>query len=339
MPGWILPAARDRRFDPVWERLERARKRSGATAAAFFVVRDGAVAAEHYAGARAPRSGADSVQPSSRFNVYSVRKTYIGFAAAWSLAQGALERLDAALSAYVPEPEQGAFAGVTIRHLLTHTHGLDDIRGRIVRRFAPGTAWHYSNAGISLLCEAIRRATGRTVADIVAAEIGRPLGLRESGWQAQDGPSLVCDVDGGREAPLILGEPDGAGRNLYVSARELALWGWLHASGGEAAGLRVSEPRLFQMATSVQSPADLPPRLPRQGFCWWVRVPGPARSEIGARVPEGSCQILGMSGCQCLVIPSLRTVAVRMQNQTGGNRLTFVRDARRFGDDVADALR
>ncbi len=88
-------------------------------------------------------------------------------------------------------------AGVTIRHLLEHTHGLDDsglphcprradrfidvsslLRRLAPHRFAPpGALYSYSNAGAWLLAAALERRRGRRYAEMLSLELFAPRGL------------------------------------------------------------------------------------------------------------------------------------------------------------------
>jgi len=317
---------------------QKACKRRGASAAALFVIHRDHVAAQWYYGHHKPGQQDHVVAERSQFNVYSIRKTYIGLTVSNLLYERRIAHLDLPLAELIPEPRTGLFAGTTVRHLLTHTHGLDGQGSALYRRFAAGTRWHYTNAGISLLCEIVSRLLGCTVRSWLHEVIWKPLGFGETVFADHPEETLVYDVyPGRRSAPLVLGEADGAGRNLYVSARELAAWGYLHLRKGQLPGRPVLASELFMPVTVNQSPAGLEPRFPRHGFCWWIQQPGVRGGEIGSQVPADAYQIVGMSGCLCLVIPSLDVVAVRMHNSLGG-RLSFVREARAFGDAVVNAL-
>ncbi|MCY0876736.1 MAG: serine hydrolase [Firmicutes bacterium] len=317
---------------------QKARKRRAVTASALFVLQGGEVVAESYDGDHTPDGKGVAINPSSRFNVYSVRKTYIGLAVSSLLLTKRLLSLDTALSEILPSPDPSLFEGTTIRHLLTHTHGLDEHRGRLYRRFAAGTRWHYTNTGNDLLCQVFFALTRHTVREWLQDHVWTPLGFRESGFESEVSGALVQDVySPSRGAPMMIGKDDGAGRNLYVSARELAAWGYLHLHAGVVGPNQLLPRELFAPVIQEQTPATLDRRYPRHGFFWWLQKIGVRANEIGARVPQGAFQIVGMSGCVCLVIPSLDVVAVRMHNSLGG-RLTFVHETRAFGDAVVAAL-
>jgi CubicO group peptidase (beta-lactamase class C family) len=89
-------------------------------------------------------------------------------------------------------------AAITVQQLLTHTSGLVDALGddyerltrrRLVRqamasplRTTPGTAYHYSNLGYSLLALIVESASGTTYERFLARELFRPAGMRQTGY-------------------------------------------------------------------------------------------------------------------------------------------------------------
>ncbi len=326
-------------FAPVVNKVRRVAKANATSASAVYVIRGEEVICETYDGIRRLGRKDLLVEADSRFNVYSVRKSYIGLVVAWTIYKGLIKGVDEKLSSFVPEPTEGLFADTTIRHLITHTHGLDEVDRRMIRRFAPGSKWHYTNTGIRLLSNVVEEVSGKTVAAVLDEEVFKPLGFEETAWETVEHVNQVHDVQGfKRQAPLILSSDRGDDRNLYVSARELALWGYLHLRKGLLGGIQVMAPEVFDMVSSVQSPSSLDRRFPQHGFCWWVKPDSGRLFEIGGKVPAESFQILGMSGCLCLCIPSLDVVAVRMYNNIGGNRLTFGKEAREFGNQVVQVI-
>lgn len=94
--------------------------------------------------------------------------------------------------------------------------------------------------------------------------------------------------------------------------------------------------------TKIQSPNSLPENLPRQGFLWWMKgEKNASANEIGERVPQGSYQVLGLTGCACLVIPKFNVVAVRMFNQIAENQhsnFNYLEEIREFGNLVTDLI-
>ncbi|MHB1627004.1 MAG: serine hydrolase domain-containing protein [Bacilli bacterium] len=327
------------RMEQVLNRASQVRMEEGSSGAAVVVVDHGRIVAEWYSGRHHHGPEAAKVTKDTQFNVYSVRKSYIGLALALAVADLAVGSVDDLASQYVDSVDKALLGETTLRHLLTHTHGLDGARGAVRRVFAPGRSWRYNNTGVDLLCEAIVRATGRTVAELLRERVFAPLSFVQTDWRSRQTDAMAWDVcREGSNPTVTLGAPDGAGRNLFVSARELAYWGFLHVRRGVVDGRQIVPADAIAMAVSDQTPAALDGRWPRHGFYWWVQ--GTAGSRIGelcGRLPAGSHQIVGMSGCLCLVVPEWDLVAVRMYNGMCANRETFVKQVREFGELVCAA--
>ena len=334
-----VASAADARMERVLSRVSQVRMEEGSSGAAVVVIDHGRIVAEWYSGRHHHGAEAAKVTKDTQFNVYSVRKSYIGLALAVAITDQAIGSLDDLARQYVDGVDPALLGETTLRHLLTHTHGLDGGRGAVRRVFAPGRSWRYTNTGVDLLCDAIVRATDKTVAELLQERVFAPLSFVQTGWRSQQTDALAWDVcKEGSDPTITLGASDGAGRNLFVSARELAYWGFLHVRGGVVNGRQIVPVEAIAMTVSDQTPATLDGRWPRHGFYWWVQ--GNAGSRIGElcdRLPVGSCQIVGMSGCLCLVVPEWDLVAVRMYNGVCANRETFVKQAREFGELICAA--
>ena len=315
--------------DSIIQHVHRIQKQIFAPSAAVLILHRDQVAVEWY----------DGVEAHQRFNIYSARKSYIGLAVAMAVQEGKIASIDDPVTRYLPEYDPALLAGTTIRHLLTHTHGLDTLVNRsIVRRFPAGEGWEYVNTGIELLAQLVHRTMGKPVAALLQERVFTPLGFTETGWETAAAPNLLPDLHEPHK-PMRLRlhrSPDGDERNLFVSARELARWGHLHLKKG-AGHL---PPGLFELTTTRQSPRVPVEHQPTNGFCWYVQDDPNPRMEIGEHVPRGAYQILGKSGCTVLVIPSLDVVAVRMYNKLGNPPgYDYLQDIRTFGNLVAEAAR
>ena len=191
---------------------------------------------------------------------------------------------------------------------------------------------------VNLLVQIIERTTGKTVSEVVQRNVFEPLEFTQTGWKTHKEDNLIFNV---HEDTDILGPNDssrGDQSNLFTSAREFAYWGYLHLKKGNVNGRQLLSASLFDELTTIQSPESLPRSLPAQGFFWWVQGESNSPlSEIGERVPPGAFQVLGFTGCACLVIPAFNVVAVRMLNQTGQHQhpdFNYLTEIRQFGNVV-----
>ncbi|MBO7744771.1 beta-lactamase family protein [Paenibacillus sp. MWE-103] len=322
------PAGAFRRLDAYMEETRELLS----TGSALCVVRGDAVVHEAYGGRHGAEPGSRPIDAASQFHLASVRKTYLGFAVSLAIEEGRIASLDDAAADYLEDAGEVPLEGITLRHLLTHTHGLRR-GGEAGREFPPGTGWSYNNSGVNLLIRIVARVFGKPPAEVLRERVFRPLGFARTDWRAERTEELVWMDE-------AYGTDDGSEANLFANARELAYWGALHLNGGGFAGVRIAPRRVFERAAAVASPEGLPARYPRNGFLWQVQAGPSERSELGPSLPAGAFQSLGVYGSAVLVLPSHGAAAVRMLNGFKPNPpgYDYLADIRRFGDLVLEAL-
>ena len=178
--------------DPV---IEQALAKSGIPGAAFVFVRGGRVDYQRGYGvsdlrARTPVDPRRTVWP-----IASVTKVVTALAAMQLVDDGAVD-LDTDVNRYLKRiqvPAQG-YGPVTLRHLLSHTAGLDELPGRqfdgksvpdlasflstrLVRYRSPGQLTAYSSYGIALAGVLIEDVSGLSYAEYVDRNIFRRAGM------------------------------------------------------------------------------------------------------------------------------------------------------------------
>jgi CubicO group peptidase (beta-lactamase class C family) len=171
---------------------------------------------------------------------------------------------------------------VRLRHLVHHTSDLPDVtdptdmvpasNAEVIERLQrwtplqppdPGVRYAYNNAGYVLLAEAVGRMAGRPVDELAAAELFRPLTLRET---RLGGPAVrVPEVP---DPPGTIG--DGG---LWTSITDLTAW--LDACNRAHFGERAHR--------VAQTPGGLDAGSP-SGYAWGVRV---SARPYGALVTHG----------------------------------------------------
>jgi CubicO group peptidase (beta-lactamase class C family) len=328
-------------YDRLISHLEETQRLMSSSAGASVIMQNGNILWEWYSGYHSYRTGARRVDENSQFNVASSRKTYIAFAIAYALFHGKIRSIDDKVEEYLPDIK--GIEERRIRHLLTHTHGLKEKDGKIIQLFTEGTNWMYNNTGVNLLVKIIKRTTGKNVSEILQKNVFEPLGFSQTGWKTHKEDNLIFNV---HEDSDILGPNDssqGDQSNLFSSAREFAYWGNLHLNKGKFNEHQLLSSSLFNELTTIQSPESIPNKLPTQGYFWWVQGENNSPvSEIGEQVPSGSFQVLGFTGCACLVIPAFNVVVVRMLNQTGQNQypnFNYLTEIRQFGNVVTSLFK
>ncbi len=323
-------------FNPVVEQVKQTFNSVNASGGAVLLIHKDKIVVEDYWGKHSNDPEARNIQGDTQFHVASVRKSYIGFAVAYAVTRGLIATIDDEVTRYLPHLNENMYKGTTIRHLLTHTHGLRMENNQIDREFIPGESWAYRGVGVDLLTQIVYQTTGQTVAEIVSEHIFQPLEFKESGWYATHNPKLVEVIsEPGQPHWLTSESTAGDKMNMYVSARELAFWGYLHLKQGLINQKQIVPKEIIKLATTLQSPYLNDTDNPQNGFLWFVKDSPAKRTEIGDSVPPGSFQILGYTNVALLVIPQHELVAVRMMNSFGSpDGFDYLADIRSFGDTV-----
>lgn len=331
-------------FDEVVNKVKNTGDFIKTSASTVFIIHKDKIVTEKYFGQHSHKEFARKINCRSRFNVASVRKSYIGFAVAYALLNKHIHSIDDYVISYLPNLDKNIIDKTTIRHLLTHTHGLaSDESKNLIRNFPCGTSWEYTNDGIKLLTDIVETTTGKTVSQILRETVFNSFNLSETDWETETKEDQVSIIFNPEDEPVsgIKKSSIGGGydTNLYVSSRELAYWGYIHLKKGTINEVEVLPKEIFDLTTSLQSPYLEDRELPENGFLWWVKTRECKKSELGELVPKGSYQILGNTGSCVLVIPSEELVAVRMYNKKGNPKgYDYLRDVKDFGNTIMKCL-
>jgi len=124
------------------------------------------------------------------------------------------------------------WAQVTPRMLLSHTSGFANFRelepdGKIHIHFTPGTRFAYSGEGLNMLQFVLEQTMGITVAEAMAEDIFKPLGMKQTGmvWQASfdENAGLRYGVKGNLIGMTHRTDAKAAG-SMTTSANDLSLF-------------------------------------------------------------------------------------------------------------------
>ncbi len=209
--------------------------------------------------------------------------------------------LDVPVRRYVPSfelAEQGAADQITLRHLLTHTSGIegdyfegfgrgDDAVGRYVGALKniglihrPGQMWSYCNSGFVLAGYVVEKVTGLPYHQVLAERICEPLGLRQMTVLPEQMLASRCavgHVPGPDQAPVVppvvLMEAASvpAGSRTVATAAELVTFARMHLAGGTTAGgtRLLSQESAREMARpQVTRPRSCDAAQERQALGW-----------------------------------------------------------------------
>ncbi len=110
--------------------------------------------------------------------------------------------LDTTLASLAPDfvTDDPRAEAISVRHILTHTGGLPNWRGKnpLKTQIDPGTRFSYSGEGFHWLQRAVETATGETIDVLSRRLVFEPLGMRKSSfiWRADFDENFALGHDG-----------------------------------------------------------------------------------------------------------------------------------------------
>lgn len=245
--------------------------------------------------------------PETGFYIASTTKSFTGLAAALLDRKGTF-KLDAPLHQYLPALKLKApldADSISIRSLLTHTHGIDN-NGPVTIRLAysgeyggdadllrfleqheaakTGRAYAYGNIGYNVAALAMDAATKKNWKDVLQSELFTPLGMKRtsayvSKFSRNDlATPYELTLDGWKARPY--GKTDAnmqSAGGLITTLRDMGTWLEAHINNGKIDGRQVLPASAFVEAHSNMAPSNRPTQGGTQigyGFGWNVTVSG-----------------------------------------------------------------
>ncbi|GIH11839.1 serine hydrolase domain-containing protein [Rugosimonospora africana] len=262
------------------ERFEELRRAHGVPGASLAVLADGRVQALA-TGVLNTGTGVEATTD-SLFQIGSITKVYTATAVMQLVEQG-LTTLDTPVVEVLPEfrvADADVSARVTLRHLLTHTSGIngdpvidagrgDDCLARFVEGCAEVTQCHplgdrfsYCNAGYSILGRVIERLTGSVWDTALRELVLDPAGLDHSWTLPEDVLRFRAAMghlrhdDQQRPAPSWgLPRSDGPAGLLCATASDVVTFAKLHADGALPGLAEMRRPQVAVPNTDGTTPA------------------------------------------------------------------------------------
>ena len=237
------------------EKLTRLIERGRQTNSdAVIVIQNGKVLAEEYYD-----------QPKGPVYIASAGKSLTALAIGKLIDQRKIRSLNQPVSDFYPEWLQGRKKLITIRMLLNHTSGIQNIPNasvEIERKYPPvnviklaiaaelsdppGKNWSYNNKAVGLLAGIIRKASGKRMDIYFADEFYSPMGIEKYNW--------IWDEDGN---PLSYG-------GHLIEPMGLAKFGQLMLDGGRFEGKQIISRKFVEEAIKPSQK-----HFTAAGLLWW----------------------------------------------------------------------
>lgn len=229
----------------------------------LLVMRDGKVLAQYR----------DPALKSEELDMMSATKSVVALGIGLLVTDGKIKSLDQPVSDFYPEWKQGQKASITVRMLMNHTSGLQNVPTAPTEIYPapdfvqlalaaelsdpPGTRFSYNNKAMNLLSGIIEKASGMPMDKFLEARLFKPMGMTHSGW----------------------GEYDKAGHPQAMSgwvtdAADAARVGQLVLDEGRWQGRQLVSVSFMREMTAQGSPLS-----PKYGLLWW-RIPSYSHTTV-----------------------------------------------------------
>lgn len=272
---------------------------------AMLTVKDGVIVDEFYQ---------EEYDETSVFRFNSCSKSFTSALIGIAIDEGLIAGVDVPISGYFPQVAGTAKEGITIRHLLEHTSGIewyefggssesfwgmnrsenwvDYVLARPMNA-TPGDTFTYSTGGTHLLAAILEQATEETMLAYAKRHIFDPLDMDSVQWRAD--PQEILD----------------GGNGIEMTIRDAAKFGQLFLDGGSRNGRQLVPEGWVSESTSVQ--VSRSGNYGSYGYQWWIRPFGAAGYD--------TFYAMGAMGQFIVVVPELDLVTVitsSMSGQTDG---------------------
>lgn len=263
-----------RTSDQIAQRLHRLVRARSVVGASVALLRDGRLM-QAAAGVQ-DRDTGSPVTSGTVFDAASLTKPVVAHAAL-QLVDAGLLALDQPLACtgrpVVPDDPRAL--RVTLRHLLTHTAGLQNLRGRDERlrlHFDPGSRFSYASLGFAWLQLAMETATGEPLQATVQRLVFTPLGMADSSleWREDLAPRLAAPHEGALRLPQHRHRQAAGSYSLRTTAPDYARFVAALLSGQQL------QPATWQLAMQPQVRVprgeivclQAPPDATEPGIAW-----------------------------------------------------------------------
>ncbi len=183
--------------------------------------------------------------PDTKFQIYSMTKQFVAMVTLQLVQEGKL-KLDGKVSDYLPYYRKDTGGKVTLHHLMTHTHGIPEIKYETLPlinelsnremvekylmgdlQFEPGSRFNYS-IGFHLLAAVIREVTGESLETNLKKRIWAPLGMKDTGHNPYTKKvkhlAVAYEENPDTKRLAFLAHEINGGSGMYSTAADLFKW-------------------------------------------------------------------------------------------------------------------
>lgn len=304
-----------------------------------------------------------SLQVGTLFDIASLTKPVATATCILVLLERGALGLEDPVAQYFPEYDSEEKAGITIRHLLTHTSGLpawmdlyNDTKSPAEAlqhllnsplQVPTGSAMIYGDPAFLILGELVRRLGKLSLSEFFYRNISHPLGLSETtfnplveGWDIPIAPTQFCPfreqllrgVVHDENSYVFGGEGGNAG--VFSTARDLWRYSRMILNHGELDGVRILSSRSVQSMIANHNPERLPPR----GLGWDIKGEEFGYSSCGELTRAGAIGHTGFTGTSLWIEPREGLIVIALTNRVNISRDKNQQDMVRFRPKLHNLL-
>lgn len=187
MPVWAQGAGQIPTVEAATTALIEGAKASRSDA--MLIMRDGKVLSEYYRSGKAP----------GPIEMMSATKSIVALAIGGLVADGKIASLDTPVHTWYPEWKQGLKQKITLRMLMDHTSGLQNVMRADEEIYPspdvvqlalaaeldgePGKAFAYNNKAVNLLAGIVAKVSGMPMDQYLQRKLFTPMGIQPGKWE------------------------------------------------------------------------------------------------------------------------------------------------------------
>jgi len=236
--------------------------------------------------------------------------------------------LDTLVKDYVPSMAK-TYPAITLRNFTTMTSGYyavgDKTSGSYVHGPSktpfkpadtplfspPGSKYAYWDSAMNQFANVLAHIAGESIEGLFKRRIADPIGMNSDKWNWGD----FAEIDG----LTINGGSGNSNKHIFISARELARFGYLFLNRGKWDGEQLISASWVDGASSVQVPASIPLEELSgadgrgvYGYNWWINGIKADGKRKWPGAPLGTYSASGYNNNDMFVIPEWNMVIVRL---------------------------
>lgn len=182
----LLPALALGQSKSTFDPLLKAAKKTHSDA--LVVIQDGKTLIDYHNNSLA-----------QELNTMSVTKPVVGLAIADLLDQGKIDSVDTPVAHFYPEWRQGQKKNITLRHLMNHTSGLQNVANAAAEIHpspdilqlalcasvvnTPGTKVEYNNKAVNILPGIVKEASGQSIKEYLKDGLFKEMDITDFDWK------------------------------------------------------------------------------------------------------------------------------------------------------------